>query len=241
MATLAESIDGIPESLPLLLGLRAVDVAVRRLHALGRSIQRSMAKECQERQFFDSQHQDDSRCFKDFVKIKFPNATQGLISQLSQSICIRKRSIFYLQQNGMNSAIRRGHILSRPQSKEHIARASENIEMEVPADPHTTSTSEDIFISEAAVYDINVQELHSSLKMSNDTHFYSNEEPSVRESQNEEFTYPNIPIATKDELNTVCPICSKSLEVSSLTRRMWKYVDSPNWDFSNVSHLTVIC
>ncbi|PTB59237.1 hypothetical protein M431DRAFT_298062 [Trichoderma harzianum CBS 226.95] len=221
VATLAESIDGIPESLPLLLGLRAVHVAVRRLHALGRLIQRSMAKECQERQFFDSQHQDDSRCFKDFVKIKFPNATQGLISQLSQSICIRKRSIFYQQQNGMNSVIGREYSLSRPQSKEHITRASENVEMEVPANHHTTSTSEDIFISEAAGFHINVQELHSSLEKSKATHFHSNENPSIREIQNEEFSYPNMPIAAKDELNAMCPICSKSLEVVSLTRRMW--------------------
>lgn len=237
---LTESNHETPESLPLLLGLYAVEEAVKRLHSLSMAIRRIAARGWQQRSPFNSLNQDDGRCYRDFVRFKFPNAKQSLIDQLGQSIYVRGRSMFGQQQHGGKVTKKRRRNSSPAQMMEIFAQPSENAGLTMLTTSLPTPGNQPIVMSETNYSNIDKQEFANRVNMSKPSYSHISRNSSIRERENERFSYPKMPNPKKGQLNALCPICFERLEFATLTRSVWKYVMLRSKTPSKALQLTTI-
>lgn len=208
----------------LLLGLNAVEEAVKRLHALGIAIRRSSAKARQHKKSFDAPEQDESRCYRDFVQHRFPHAKQSLIDQLGKSIHFRGRSMFYQQRHNKKIAEKRERSSpALPSAEEIVEQSAESTGLKTLTTsnpgPHD---NQHVPMSETNYSDIDRQDFLNQVNRPKPSFSHISRGSSIQESQNEIFNYPKAPKAERGYLYSSCPFCSEPLQQQGLKTKIWQ-------------------
>ncbi|UKZ96464.1 uncharacterized protein TrAFT101_011253 [Trichoderma asperellum] len=224
-----ESFQRTPEDLPLLLGSNAIEEAVKRLHSLGVAIRRSATRGQRQKQSCGSSKQDEEHCYSNFVKYKFPNAKQSLVDQLGRSIHFRGRSMFYQQRHNRKIAkLRERNNQAQLKVMESIKESGEIAGSKTLATSHPlVQQNQHVPISETnyseTIYsEIDKQDFLNRMSHPRPSYSHISRGSSVRENQDEKFSYPKKPKAERGHLSISCPICSESLESVGLTEKNWR-------------------
>ncbi|KAL7928053.1 hypothetical protein V8C35DRAFT_319093 [Trichoderma chlorosporum] len=145
------------------------------------------------RQSFATLSQNGDHCYRNYVKFKFPKAPQSLIDQLGRSICIRGRSMYYLQQHDRKSLMKGGQISTLTKTKETTTEPSKDDELNIQVNLLATLKSKDAIVPDVKYPDTNEQQL----------------------------TYPRMPNVGKGQQSFHCPIFFELLETTNLTKCIW--------------------
>lgn len=209
---------------PLLLGLGAVDAALKRLNSLAVAIRRSAVRNYQQRVSVGAAapHSSEELCYKQFVRRRFPHASDSLVEHVGRSIHTRGRSMYYQQRH--NKKIREIRMQTYPDLPE-ASEALEGTTVDQPTVSPTWNPEPIIPMSETNASRIDKVELHRRVTGPKPSLSHVSRGSSVRESQDERFGYPKKPSATKSTFRVdACPLCSEPLELTGLTDKKWRYV-----------------
>lgn len=168
-------------------------------------------------------HTAEEMCYIQFVRRRFPHASDSLVEHVGKSIHVRGRAMYYYQRH--NKKIR--EIRDQPEPDLHVPEAPRTPEGETADQPNVSTTKKPnrvIPVSETNASKINEDGLHRLVKRPKSSRSHVSRGSSVRESQNETFGYPKKPSATGTSLEVSCPLCSEPLKLADLTDQKWRYV-----------------
>ncbi|KAL7819527.1 hypothetical protein V8C44DRAFT_318370 [Trichoderma aethiopicum] len=227
VALLAEAVQDMEESPSVDVGLEAIGEALKRLHSLGAVIQRTAAKNLQQRQLLALHaQQDESHCYKSFVRYKFPKAKPSLVDQIGNSLYVRGKSLFYRQQHNRQLAAKG---LLRPvsaQTGENAARSSDSEESNASrgttrSGKHSGSHTDRPKRHWEAV---DGSSHKPGSNDSSDASDSSSNEDSVSEgsASDESFIYLKEPDTEEGQQSAPCPVCFESVGLFSLPKEAFR-------------------
>ena len=189
----------------MVVGLRAVDAALKRLHSLSVAIRRSATKRYQQPGVatLHVPHVDDVSevCYVHYLNHRFPDAIGGVVSHVASSLHARGRSIYYQQRHNLKTReSRRPQALEQPKEEE-VTKASTTDNVLTPAIPAVLWPQNGVPVSESNASRIDEEVLrHHVARLSAPSLSHISRGSSIREGQDYEFDYPMKPTAAGPRL-----------------------------------------
>lgn len=210
------------------VGLVAVSTALDRLHSLAIAIRQS--SNTRRRPACDNPTElvqsNEELFYKRIMEARFPHGNRGLLEQVSRSIYVRARAMYYQQQHNEKLSRRREEApvpIDVPEKEDSVAVQETSTPSQIRATENYVPPP-NIPFSETNHSGFKEEAFRAAIQRPRSSTSQISRGSSVRENEAEGFNYPPKPNGEGISVESPCPICSKPLNMSRLSDKEWRYV-----------------